>query len=141
MCIRDRGRLEEKLNNIEKSNENNANKDVCPTITGTNDEAGYGWGSPIMALQRGQRKGICLSMRERGRCNKPGCSYDHSIKGETVCQMQDYLKYGFCSDWYECKCRHPYDENKFGPWDSSLAKYRELAEKGMTPDTANRGRR
>ena len=80
-------------------------------------------------------------MRERGRCNKPGCPYDHTVKGENVCEMQDYEKYGFCSNWYECKCRHPYDERKYGPWETSLAKYRELAGKGMTPDTANRGRR
>ena len=135
--------LTETIKNLEKPGDNRINVEVCPVATGPGSDGNQGWGSPIMALQGsgGRQKGLCLSMRERGRCSKPGCPYDHTVKGESVCESQDYQKYGFCSNWYECKCRHPYDERKYGPWEASLAKYREMADKGLTPDTANRGRR
>ena len=135
--------LTETLNNIETPDNNRIKGEVCPVVTGPKSRDNHEWGSPIMSLPGpgGRPRGLCLSMRERGRCNKPGCPYDHTVKGEKVCEMQDYEKYGFCSNWYECKCQHPYDERKYGPWETSLAKYRELASKGMTPDTANRGRR
>ena len=134
--------LTETLNNIEKPGDNRVKGEVCPVVTGPESGVNHGWGSPIMALQGpgGRPRGLCLSMRERGRCNKPGCPYDHTVKGEKVCEMQDYEKYGFCSNWWECKCRHPYDERKHGPWETSLAKYRDMAVKGMTPDTANKVR-
>ena len=137
-------RMAETLSNIEKPSDYRAGREMCQVINGPEDGTNHGRDSPIMAMPGpggGKPKGLCLSMRERGRCGKSACPYDHTVKGDTVCQMQDYQKYGFCSNWYECKCRHPYDERKYGPWESSLAKYRVLADKGLTPDTAAKGRR
>ena len=83
------------------------------------------------------RSKICLSMREKGFCTRQNCQYDHSNVATEVCQSKDYQKYGFCANWFECPCKHPYNESRYGRWGESLNKYKELAEKRMTPDTVN----
>ena len=74
--------------------------------------------------------GMCISFRESQRCRGgPSCPYTHEGATNKVCTNEDYIRYGFCSNWYDCKDQHPYDAIKFGPRSIMLEKYREMRRK------------
>ena len=74
--------------------------------------------------------GMCISFRESQRCRGgPTCPYTHEGATNKICTDEDYIRYGFCSNWYDCKNQHPYDAIKFGPRSIMLEKYREMRRK------------
>ena len=77
--------------------------------------------------------GRCIEWRERGVCSRqPNCRFHHVPAIEGTCKDEDYLKYGFCSNHFECPYRHFYDKDKFGPRQPALEKYLfERKSRGM----------
>ena len=74
--------------------------------------------------------GMCISFRESQRCRGgSACPYTHEGATNKICTDEDYIRYGFCSNWYDCKNQHPYDAIKFGPRSIMLEKYREMRRK------------
>jgi len=73
------------------------------------------------------RSKIFLQFRETHQCrNGPNCPYEHKVKGTEKCDNEDFVKYGFCSNWFNCTKLHPYDAIKHGPRETMLVKYREM---------------
>ena len=55
----------------------------------------------------------CISVREGQKCNGANCRKQHSGMSGKKCSDSDYIQYGVCSNYLECKAKHPWD-NKFG---------------------------
>ena len=87
--------------------------------------------------------GKCIEWRERGVCSRqPNCRFHHVPAIEGTCKDEDYLKYGFCSNHFECPYRHHYDRETFGPRQPALEKYLfERKNRGLSSAGTNLGQR
>ena len=72
----------------------------------------------------------CISVREGQKCNRGNCRKQHSGMSGKKCSDSDYIQYGICSNYLECKDKHPWDP-KFGSKEDALIAYRNL--KGLPP--------
>ena len=82
---------------------------------------------------------ICMSFREFGECGRgEHCKYKH-ITPDKVCENAEFQKSGFCDQYFECECKHPWDAargDKREAWKKcNDEKYNE--RKGMREKNAN----
>ena len=73
---------------------------------------------------------VCVKFREgREVCKKgPSCRKLH-ITPKKICTNPSYQETGICSNWSKCRCRHPWDEEKWGSHNDAYEKYLKLQAK------------
>lgn len=67
------------------------------------------------------REKTCLSFREYGGCRDGDqCEMKH-ITPDKECENDEYKKHGFCDNYWNCECSHPWDASR----GDKHVKYRE----------------
>ena len=79
------------------------------------------------------RRQSCLSFREYGGCRDGDqCEMKH-ITPDKECENDEYKKHGFCDNYWNCECSHPWDESrgdkhvKYREWMRERSKHKQAA--------------
>ena len=73
---------------------------------------------------------VCVKFREgREVCKKGASCRKLHITPKKICTNPSYQETGICSNWSKCRCRHPWDEEKWGSHNDACEKYLKLQAK------------
>ena len=73
---------------------------------------------------------VCVKFREgREVCKKGASCRKLHITPKKICTNPSYQETGICSNWSKCRCRHPWDEEKWGSHNDAYEKYLKLQAK------------